>query len=584
MFDDFELEDIDSVFPDDEVEEAEQTEVENEETEVNGEEAEISDEDSGESFSDDIDFQDDFVDQESDEAEIGESDVEDAEDAEISSEDNFEMSDDTFTEVEDDDAVEVEVDEDDAVEVDEDDAVDVDTSYADNDGTVIDAQSLLEEDEATETDRYISQINNGNDFIGDTNTQVVVTSGKEDNDTFKVIYVDIPNIAVTKRIRTDTNVDDLQKSIRETGLLEPLTVAMTQQDGVYVLLDGYRRLIACAKLHKNKVPCVVNKNINVPDIPIIEALYNKSRVYTIPEMVEYINYLEKDKGIMNPQLIEYLLPLNPGDYNKLKDILADNDEDIVDKLYSGVYNIETAFKKLEQKRKKMSASEKENKKAEQASENGADIEKLNNQGETAGLDEDGLLTDEQVENLHANASSLDEGLDNQTVEEMDAEANNIDDSFKPHQQKVGEREYIDPNLKKSVLVRDGYRCWCCKTGGEAFVDVLDFHHIVPVSLGGKDTKENAVMLCLTCHRMVHLYQTRDLYLPAAKSEDEINAMTEDERAIYNAERDRYKRIIKLGTVIREGMHQRGMNREQYKKANPIGNIGRNKPGQGQERT
>ena len=55
-----------------------------------------------------------------------------------------------------------------------------------------------------------------------------MTSGKEDNDTFKVIYVDIPNIAVTKRIRTDTNVDDLQKSIRETGLLEPLTVAMTQ--------------------------------------------------------------------------------------------------------------------------------------------------------------------------------------------------------------------------------------------------------------------------------------------------------------------------------------------------------------------
>ena len=234
MFDDFELEDIDSVFPDDEVEETEQTEVENEETEV-------SDEDNSESFSDDIDFQDDFVDQESDEAEIGESDVKDDEDAGISSEDNFEMSDDTFTEVEDDDAVEVEVDEDDEVEVDDDDAVDVDTSYADNDGTVIDAQSLLEEDEATETDRYISQINNGNDFIGDTSTQIVVTSGKEDNDTFKVIYVDIPNIAVTKRIRTDTNVDDLQKSIRETGLLKPLTVAKTQQEGVYVLLDAYRQ-------------------------------------------------------------------------------------------------------------------------------------------------------------------------------------------------------------------------------------------------------------------------------------------------------------------------------------------------------
>lgn len=569
MFDDFELEDIDSVFPDEDVEDANGTD-------------ETEDAVSDESLDDSLNDSDDLG-IESDEPNESVEDSDELDDS-LSDQDDFDEDDIGDVEVEDDDAVDVETVDDDAVDVDvsEDD----DASYADNDGTIIDAQQLLDEDDdgRGETDRYISQINDGNDFLGDTSTQVVVTSGKENNDTFKVIYVDIPNIAVTKRIRSDTNVDDLQKSIRETGLLEPLTVAMTQTDGVYVLIDGYRRLIACAKLHKNKVPCIVNKNLNVPDIPIIEALYNKSRVYTIPEMVEYINYLEKDKGIMNPQLIEYLLPLNPGDYNKLKDILADNDEDIVDKLYSGVYNIETAFKKLEQKRKKMSASEKESKKAEQASENGADIEKLNNQGETTGMDEEGLLTDEQVENLHASASSLDDGLDNQTVEEMDAEANNIDDSFKPHQQKVGEREYIDPNLKKSVLVRDNYRCWCCKTGGEAFVDVLDFHHIVPVQLGGKDTKENAVMLCLTCHRMVHLYQTRDLYLPSAKSEDEINAMTEDERAIYNAERDRYKRIIKLGTIIREGMHQKGMNREQYKKANPIGNIGRNKPGQSQERT
>ena len=83
--------------------------------------------------------------------------------------------------------------------------------------------------------------------------------------------------------------------------------------------------------------------------------------------------------------------------------------------------------------------------------------------------------------------------------------------------------------------------------------------------------------------MVHLYQTRDLYLPDPKSEDEVNAMTDGERAMYEAERNRYKRIIKLGTFIREGMHQKGMNLQQYKKEHPIGNIGRNKPGQGQEK-
>lgn len=455
--------------------------------------------------------------------------------------------------------------------------------YADSDGTVIDGSELLDEPDDG-SGHIINQANRGNSFIGDTNTAVVVTSGAEDSETFKIIYAPISNIAVTHRIRQNPNVDELQKSIKETGLLEPVTVALTQTQGVYVLLDGFRRLVACAKLGKTKIPCIINRNINVPDIPIIAAMYNKNRVYTIQEMIAYIDYLEKEKGIMNPQLIEYLLPLNPGDYNKLKDIIADNDDDILDKLYNGTYTIEQAFKKVEKKRKGMTADQKEAKKAEQASENGSDLEKINDQGESVIENEDGQLTDEQMAALNASAASLEEGLDDQTVEEMDAEANNIDESFKPHQQKSGAREFIDPNLKKQVLVRDNYRCWCCKTGGEAFVDVLDFHHIVPVYLGGKDSKDNAVMLCLTCHRMVHLYQTRDLYLPAGKSDEEVAAMTDAEKAVYTAERNRYKRIIKLGTVIREGMHQRGLNVQQYKKEHPIGNIGRNKPGESQEQT
>lgn len=457
---------------------------------------------------------------------------------------------------------------------------------ADDDGTVIDGNDLLSEDtDDDENARIISQRNSSNNFLGDTPTQISVASSDTNQDTFRMVYADIGKIAVTKRIRTSQNVDDLQKQISETGLLEPITVGLTRTEGVYVLLDGFRRLIACAKLGKTKIPCVINRNINTADIPIVTALYNKNKVYTIKEIIEYISYLEKDMGIMNPQLIEYMLPLNPGDYNKLKDVLADNDDDILDKLYSGVFTIDQAFKKVEKNRKSMTQDEKDMKKLQQATENGQDMEKVKDQGEelSQAEDEGSNMTEEQLNQLGANAQSLDDNLDDQSVEEMDKAANEIDNSFKPHQQKVGEREYIDPNLKKQVMARDGYKCWCCKTGGEAFVDVLDFHHIIPVFLGGKDTKENAVMLCLTCHRMVHLYQTRDLYLPDPKSEDEVNAMTDGERAMYEAERNRYKRIIKLGTFIREGMHQKGMNLQQYKKEHPIGNIGRNKPGQGQEK-
>lgn len=447
-----------------------------------------------------------------------------------------------------------------------------------------DTEEILEDFDDDGDGKLITQADNGNNFIGSSNTAVVVQNNTDSQETFRIVYAPINSVAVTHRIRNNPNVDELQNQIKETGLLEPITVALTQTQGVYVLLDGFRRLVACARLGKTKIPCIINKNINVPDVPIIEAIYNKHKTYTIKEMVDYIDYLEKEKGVMNPQLIEYLLPLNPGDYNKLKDIIADNDDDILDKLFNGTFSIEQAFKKVEKKRKAMTADEKEAKKAEQASENGADLEKINMQGEEVIGDEEQQLTEEQIAGLNASAGQLDEGLEEQTVEEMDEEANNIDQSFKPHQQSSKEREFIDPNLKKQVLVRDNYSCWCCKTGGEAFVDVLDFHHIVPVFLGGNDSKENATILCLTCHRMVHLYQTRDLYLPEGKSEDEIDKMSNEERVVYNAERDRYKRIIKLGTIIRKGMQQKGMNLQKYKKEHPIGNIGRNKPGKGQEHT
>ena len=77
--------------------------------------------------------------------------------------------------------------------------------YADSDGTVIDGSELLDEPDDG-SGHIINQANRGNSFIGDTNTAVVVTSGAEDSETFKIIYAPISNIAVTHRIRQNPNV------------------------------------------------------------------------------------------------------------------------------------------------------------------------------------------------------------------------------------------------------------------------------------------------------------------------------------------------------------------------------------------
>ena len=106
------------------------------------------------------------------------------------------------------------------------------------------------------------------------------------------------------------------------------------------------------------IPCIINNKVSTPEIPILEAMYNHSQKYSIKEKIDYIDFLEKQKGIMNPSMIEYLLQMNTGDYTKLKDILNDNDEDIVDKLLNGTYDIASAFRALEKRRKNETAEEK----------------------------------------------------------------------------------------------------------------------------------------------------------------------------------------------------------------------------------
>lgn len=56
------------------------------------------------------------------------------------------------------------------------------------------------------------------------------------------------------------------------------------------------------------------------------------------------------------------------------------------------------------------------------------------------------------------------------------------------------RRPISAALRKSILVRDGYRCARCLSPGP-----LDVHHKIPVSEGGSDDPTNLETLCEPCH-------------------------------------------------------------------------------------
>lgn len=52
-------------------------------------------------------------------------------------------------------------------------------------------------------------------------------------------------------------------------------------------------------------------------------------------------------------------------------------------------------------------------------------------------------------------------------------------------------------LKRRVRQRDGGRCVACYKSG------CDMHHILPKSMGGRDTDTNCVLLCRQCHTYRH---------------------------------------------------------------------------------
>lgn len=457
------------------------------------------------------------------------------------------------------------------------------TGYSsDNESTHLEKESKIEEPESvSDTTESINDTDSvaevkTNDFIDSTGNIVVMSKG-DINNTFTIEVLNYKNIAVSHRIRSGRNVEDLVKSIQSTGLLRPLMVAPLITEGQYVLLDGYRRLLACVRCGITNVPVVVNHRIKTTEIPVLEAMYNLNKPYNIKDMIDYIEYLEKEKGLRDPIVIEYLLALDSGDYSKLKDVLIDNDPDIVDKLLLGQLSIQQAFKALEKRRSKESRDEKDLRKATSvyanAEENGiSDIEESGEVGESGEA-----LSEDQLKSIAIDVNSLDSDLDDKSLDEMVEDSNNIK-GFEAHKQKVGEREYIDPVIKKSVLARDNFTCKCCLNGGESYVDILDYHHIVPVFLGGADTPDNGITLCVACHRLVHLWGTGDLYLPKEKTSVELSEMTEEDKSRYKLELARFKRIVKIGDSIRNGIAKMGMNRQQYKKEHSNAGIGRRKPG------
>ena len=66
-------------------------------------------------------------------------------------------------------------------------------------------------------------------------------------------------------------------------------------------------------------------------------------------------------------------------------------------------------------------------------------------------------------------------------------------------------------------------------------------------------------------------------LPKTKTEEELAALSEEERRIYEDDQNRFKRVIRLGMLIREAYGQQRINRKKAREQFPTDEVGRYKP-------
>lgn len=367
---------------------------------------------------------------------------------------------------------------------------------------------------------------------------------------------DIVTFEFKKISRTKTMIG-LSSIVEEWGLVNPIHVLKLEDDDKYMLLDGLRRLLACARKGDKKVRVMVwdfeDKEEGKQQANIISLMINRSQRYSAQEMWGIMQKLEQVNDA-NPGLIEYLLQMYPGDAMKLKDVMTAGSEyaEIQAKLIDDELTIDQAYRKLCTERKKEDRLIKEE-------EMGVEGASLTDSDEDNVQKEDRRLSIQEAQELLDIAES--EDLDNMSIEDLDMS----DEVRKTEVQKVGERHPIDPAIKKATLIRDGGKCQCCGKGGPQWASILVYHHKIPVFCGGADTVENGVTLCSDCHITLHCYSTGDLIINL----DELN----------DTEKEVFKKIFHYGNMIIKAAKIMNMSKQEVKK-NDAGSRRHLMPGEG----
>jgi ParB family chromosome partitioning protein len=135
---------------------------------------------------------------------------------------------------------------------------------------------------------------------------VLSRTGTQDSRSVNIQVKDIliGDIVIRENVRKDyTGIEELADSIRQHGLLQPITV---YADGdQHIVKTGYRRFLACQRLYQtdperfHSIRCIVS---NAENLAIIQLVENVQRVdLSQTDIVDALSALRKE-GLTNKQI------------------------------------------------------------------------------------------------------------------------------------------------------------------------------------------------------------------------------------------------------------------------------------------
>lgn len=356
----------------------------------------------------------------------------------------------------------------------------------------------------------------------------------------------------TKRGRQKTMIG-LTQSVKDMGILTPIHVMKVAEEDAtedykYVLIDGLRRMFGAIKNGMTEICATVwdfeDKEKGMELLLPLSLMLNRQQKRQWSEVWDLYRILELQSAI-TPGTLEFLLQLEAGDAMRLKDVMLCDYSEVKEALLSGEKNLDACYKMLQKMRKDEDQLGKDD-----ATGFGDTVEGAE---EVAGDVTEGSeqLTDQDVLELLEMADNLD---DDSEVSSDDFSDMSTPDSDFVDQQKVGERHPLDPALRQAVLARDDFTCRCC---GMKMIGVrlglIAVHHILPVHVGGKDSMNNLITLCLSCHNTLHCLE---------RNGGTIMMSEQNYNELFPSEKSSLKRALKLARIAIEADKRRGMSKEQ----------------------